>query len=87
MKLGLVKILQKQFDICEELRNRDIEPKCPIAPGDYTIVRTQNLPKDIPRAVFNVNVQAYTAEDDDLGCLSARVDLMKPFPIVGKEGL
>jgi hypothetical protein len=31
-------------------------------------------------AKFTVDVQGYTAEDDDMLCLKLRVDFMKPFP-------
>ena len=31
-------------------------------------------------ARFNVDVQGYTVDDDDMLCLKLRVDFMKPFP-------
>ncbi|KAH9022959.1 ML domain-containing protein [Lactarius pseudohatsudake] len=80
VKLGLIKILQKQFDLCEEARNANATVQCPIEKGNYEVEQTVALPKEIPRAKFNVNVQAYTINDDDLFCVKLVVDFMKtPF--------
>ncbi|KAH9175352.1 ML domain-containing protein [Lactarius sanguifluus] len=80
VKLGLIKILQKQFDLCEEARNANTTVQCPIEKGNYEVEQTVALPKEIPQAKFNVNVQAYTIDDDDLFCVKLVVNFMKrPF--------
>ncbi|KAF9240851.1 hypothetical protein BU15DRAFT_61182 [Melanogaster broomeanus] len=48
VKLGLIKLLTKSFDVCEEARE-----------GDYVVVQTVALPKEIPPAKFNVEVRGY----------------------------
>ncbi|KLT39230.1 vacuole protein [Cutaneotrichosporon oleaginosum] len=78
VKLGLIKLLQKQFDLCEEARNANASVQCPVEKGDYTVVQKVDLPKEIPKAKFVVNVRAYTADDDDLACLDLIVDFMQP---------
>ncbi|KAF8168022.1 ML domain-containing protein [Crassisporium funariophilum] len=81
VKLGLVKLLTKQFDVCEEARNANASVQCPVEPGQYTVEHTVALPREIPKARFNVHVQGYTAEDEDMLCLDLKVDFMKrPFP-------
>ena len=78
VKLGLIKLLQKQFDLCEEARNANASVQCPVEKGDYTVVQKVDLPKEIPKAKFVVNVRAYTVDDDDLACLDLIVDFMQP---------
>ncbi|KAF7966634.1 hypothetical protein HWV62_37591 [Athelia sp. TMB] len=48
VKLGLIKILHKQFDLCEEARNAHASIQCPAEPGDYEVSQTVTLPKEIP---------------------------------------
>ncbi|RDB29487.1 Phosphatidylglycerol/phosphatidylinositol transfer protein [Hypsizygus marmoreus] len=80
VKLGLVKLLQKRFDVCEEARNANATVQCPADPGAYVIEQTVALPKEIPRAKFIVSVRGYTVEDEDMLCLDLKVDFMKkPF--------
>ncbi|KAI9460885.1 ML domain-containing protein [Lactarius psammicola] len=81
VKLGLIKILQKQFDLCKEARNANTSVQCPVEKGSYVVEHTVALPKEIPQAKFNVNVQAYTIDDDDLFCVKLEVSFMRrPFP-------
>jgi len=80
VKLGLVKLLKKRFDVCEEARNNNVSVQCPVDKGTYTVVHTVPLPREIPRAKFGVDVQGFTVNDDDLFCLKLKVDFMKrPF--------
>ena len=96
VKLGLIKLLQKDFDICEEAyasplpfpcfpvanpfpsrsRNANATVQCPITPGSYDVSQTVELPKEIPRAKFSVNVLAYDKDDEDLACVNLFVDFL-----------
>ncbi|KAG0708943.1 ML domain-containing protein [Suillus ampliporus] len=81
VKLGLIKLLSKTFDICEEARGANTTIQCPVEEGDYTVVQTVALPKEIPQAKFKVSVRGYTADEDDMLCLDLEVNFMKnPFP-------
>ncbi|KAB5592652.1 ML domain-containing protein [Ceratobasidium theobromae] len=80
VKLGRVKLLHKEFDICEEARNNNVTIQCPVEPGEYEIVQTVQLPKETPRAKFTVDVEGYTSEEawePDLVCLKLQVDFIK----------
>ncbi|WWD04914.1 phosphatidylglycerol/phosphatidylinositol transfer protein [Kwoniella europaea PYCC6329] len=77
VKLGLIKLLQKQFDVCEEARNANATVQCPVSPGPYKVKQTVELPKEIPKAKFSVQVRGYTDEDEDMVCLDLFVDFMK----------
>ncbi|CAE6347443.1 unnamed protein product [Rhizoctonia solani] len=76
VKLGLIKLLNKRFDICEEARNANATIQCPVQKGDHTVVQTVALPKEIPRAKFTVDVKGYSADEEDLACVKLNVDFM-----------
>ncbi|KAH7334395.1 ML domain-containing protein [Rhizoctonia solani] len=76
VKLGLIKLLNKRFDICEEARNANADVQCPVKTGEHTVVQTVALPREIPRAKFTVDVRGYDANEDDLVCVKLNVDFM-----------
>ncbi|KAF8640872.1 hypothetical protein AX17_000520 [Amanita inopinata Kibby_2008] len=76
VKLGLVKLLQKRFDVCEEARNANASVRCPVQPGPYTVEQTVSLPKEIPKAKFMVNIRGFTTEEEDMICLDLKVDFL-----------
>jgi len=80
VKIGLIKLLQKTFDVCEEARNANATIQCPVKEDNYTLIQTVHLPKEIPRGKFVVDVRAFTVDDRDMMCLNLKVDFMKsPF--------
>ncbi|KAI8349787.1 hypothetical protein B0O80DRAFT_360075, partial [Mortierella sp. GBAus27b] len=46
VKLGLIKLLTKQFNFCEE--SSKINLACPVAAGEQSIKAEVDLPKEIP---------------------------------------
>ncbi|KAF5390291.1 hypothetical protein D9757_002856 [Collybiopsis confluens] len=48
VKLGLIKLLTKQFDVCEEARNANASVQCPVDQGAYNVAQTVDLPREIP---------------------------------------
>lgn len=46
VKLGLIKLLQKRFDLCEE--SQKVNKPCPLEQGDQQLSTTIDLPKEIP---------------------------------------
>ncbi|KAI0704955.1 ML domain-containing protein [Cytidiella melzeri] len=77
VKVGLVKILQKEFDLCEEARNAEADIQCPIEKGTHEVTHTVELPKEIPPAPFLVNIRGYTVEDEPMVCLNIKIDFRK----------
>ncbi|KEP48028.1 phosphatidylglycerol/phosphatidylinositol transfer protein [Rhizoctonia solani 123E] len=76
VKLGLVKLLHKRFDLCEEARKNNVTVQCPVEPGEYEVVHTVQLPRETPRAKFTVNVNAFTSDEEDLACLVLKADFI-----------
>ncbi|CAA7268698.1 unnamed protein product [Cyclocybe aegerita] len=81
VKLGLIKLLRKTFDLCDEARKSHTSLQCPVKPGEYTVEHTVALPKEIPKAKFAVNVRGFMVTEEDMLCLNLKVDFMEnPFP-------
>ncbi|MDH6130710.1 hypothetical protein P3T37_000077 [Kitasatospora sp. MAA4] len=84
IKLGLVKLLQRRYDLFEELRGGGVDAlklscdtsdgKGPIPKGRTVLTAVIDLPREIPRAKFMLNVRAFTVNDDDLAALDIKVD-------------
>lgn len=78
VKLGsYIKLIQKRFDICEELSKANATLQCPIEPGHYEIVQEVSLPKEIPHAKYKVEARAFTQDDDDMACADVVLDFLK----------
>lgn len=80
VKLGLIKLLQKQFDVCEEAVNANATVQCPVAPGSYEVVQSVELPKEIPHAKFQVQLRGFNYDDADMICADIFIDFMKGRP-------
>ncbi|KAF7349894.1 ML domain-containing protein [Mycena venus] len=73
-----IKLLDKTFDICEEARNANATVSCPVQPGAYSIVQTVELPKEVPKLKYVINVRGYTVDEDAMACVDLTVQF-KPF--------
>ncbi len=85
VKLGLVRLFTKQFDLFRELSRRpewSLEAGsgggAPVKPGLVTVTYEGRLNKEIPQAKFTVSVRAYTVDDDALAAFDVKVDFMRP---------
>ncbi|KAG0333502.1 Phosphatidylglycerol/phosphatidylinositol transfer protein, partial [Podila humilis] len=79
--LGLIKLLQKEFDFCEE--SQKVDKPCPLAAGDQYLQHTVELPKEIPPGRYNVHILVYNYDDEPITCLDAKAE----FKIIPKFGL
>ncbi|KAJ3935342.1 MAG: ML domain-containing protein [Lentinula lateritia] len=77
VKLGLIKLLTKTFDVCEEARSANASVQCPVEKGQYIVEQTVDLPKEIPPAKFNIHIDGYTVDEDDLMCMDLTIDFTK----------
>ncbi|KAI8339721.1 ML domain-containing protein [Chlamydoabsidia padenii] len=67
VKYGLVQLLKKSFDLCEEIQK--IDKACPLKKGPIEISRDVELPKAIPGGKYTVEAHVYTVNDDPITCL------------------
>jgi len=71
VKYGYIKLLDTQADLCEEIKNVDLE--CPIEKGKISITKEIELPKEIPPGKYTVQADVYNNEDEHITCLTAIV--------------
>jgi hypothetical protein len=50
VKIGLIKLIDAKFDVCEELPK--INMTCPIQPGEQDILRVADIPREVPKVTF-----------------------------------
>ena len=46
VKYGVVKLLQKTFDLCEQAK--EINKECPLQEGEFGFIKDVDLPREIP---------------------------------------
>ncbi|KAM0750792.1 hypothetical protein T439DRAFT_301792 [Meredithblackwellia eburnea MCA 4105] len=76
VKLGLIKLLSKRFDVCEELGNANATLQCPIEPDHYNIVQTVDLPAEIPPAKYVIRADVFTQDDAPAACIQLTIDFL-----------
>ncbi|KDQ20250.1 hypothetical protein BOTBODRAFT_101794, partial [Botryobasidium botryosum FD-172 SS1] len=74
VKAGPIMVLSKQFDLCAEAEKANFSLLCPVKPGQYDIVHSVELPREVPFGKFTIQVQALAADDAPMFCLNAKVD-------------
>ncbi|KAH7328016.1 ML domain-containing protein [Stachybotrys elegans] len=71
VKYGLIRLISTKADLCEQITNVDLE--CPVKPGDLEVVKSVDLPAEIPPGKYTVFADVYTADDVQITCLTATV--------------
>jgi len=71
VKYGLLRLVNTQVDLCEQVSNVDLE--CPISKGSVTITKDVELPNEIPPGTYSVFADAYTFNGTHIVCLEANV--------------
>ncbi|KAI9800828.1 MAG: hypothetical protein M1825_003611 [Sarcosagium campestre] len=71
VKYGIIKLLDTRADVCNEIKNVDLE--CPLKKGETVVTKKVDLPKTIPPGKYSVFADVYTKDDKAITCLSAEV--------------
>ncbi|KAJ5088859.1 Phosphatidylglycerol/phosphatidylinositol transfer protein [Penicillium angulare] len=80
LKLGMIKLISKTFDICQVFRERNTTVQCPIQRGEFELVDQFELPKEVPPGKFVGSIQGYSASDDEILCAKFTVDFTSRIP-------
>jgi len=80
VKAGYVIILKKRFDVCEEAVANNFTVQCPIEQGYYEITQAVDLPAEIPKFKYGIQIRGFTADEDDMTCLDITIDFKQPKP-------
>ncbi|KAK4126650.1 hypothetical protein N657DRAFT_670620 [Parathielavia appendiculata] len=73
VKYGYIRLINTQADLCKEIKNVDLE--CPIEKGKISIIKSIDLPKEIPptKGKYNVQADVYSKDNEHITCLTATV--------------
>lgn len=79
VKLGLIQILKKNFDLCDLLYENkdDLGLECPVAPGTYKLLKEVEIPPQAPAGKYVVLVKAFNGKDNanKIGCVTGEITL------------
>ncbi|KAF3922943.1 hypothetical protein ABW20_dc0101541 [Dactylellina cionopaga] len=73
VKLGLIRLLHRELNFCENLEKANVTVHCPIEKGPLNIIKDQDLPSQIPPGKFVVTANLFTKDDRRITCLHAEV--------------
>ncbi|KAJ3299148.1 Phosphatidylglycerol/phosphatidylinositol transfer protein [Borealophlyctis nickersoniae] len=73
VKLGIIKLLDKRFDLCDEAQN--INKTCPIEKGEERITHSVELPRELPPGKYQIHVDVYNFNDKHAACIDAEFRL------------
>jgi len=71
VKYGLIRLISTTADFCEQLGNVDL--KCPLEKGPLTVLKSVEIPKEVPPGTYHVNAEVFNANDEPITCLTATV--------------
>ncbi len=75
VKLGLIKILQKQRLLSDLFA--EWGTSVPTETGPFVLELSQKLAREIPQAKFTIRLDAYTGADAEAFCLEFKVNFLK----------
>lgn len=78
--LGFLRFYSKRLDLCEVLRENDVDVQCPIFPGAYEVEQIVEIPQmRVPPIPFRFKVLGVSQNDDVIACINGRVVLANSF--------
>lgn len=81
VKYGLIQLINMTKDLCELVGEVGLE--CPIKKGELKLTKAVELPNEIPPGKFTVWADVYSADDEQITCLTGTV----AFPINKDSGM
>ncbi|CAO3681149.1 unnamed protein product [Umbelopsis vinacea] len=77
VKYGVVKLLQKRLDLCEQAK--EIDRECPIPAGEFSFTKSVELPNEIPGGKYTVNAKILTPDERQITCLTGVTTFPRKF--------
>ncbi|KAJ3091830.1 Phosphatidylglycerol/phosphatidylinositol transfer protein [Quaeritorhiza haematococci] len=69
--MGVIKLLDIGLDLCEELKY--VGRECPLKEGPLELSHDLDIPNEIPPGKFTVTIHVDTPQNDEITCISARL--------------
>jgi hypothetical protein len=73
VKYGVIRLLRTTEDLCEQLKNADVNVTCPVKEGPLNILKTVEIPKEVPNGRYTVHANVYNPDNERITCLQASV--------------
>ena len=74
VKYQRIRLLNKMFDLCDELDKTEKSPiKCPVEPGEKNWKYTVEVPKNIPNGMFNIDALITTDTNEIIACSTINI--------------
>ncbi|KAI8889613.1 hypothetical protein K501DRAFT_208102 [Backusella circina FSU 941] len=67
VKYGVVRLLTKKFDFCDQIKH--VDETCPIPEGELSFTKDVSLPKEIPPGKYMVHAEVLTPDKKRVTCL------------------
>lgn len=83
VKYGLIQLLSTTADLCDEVANVDLE--CPIKDGNLEIIKSVDIPNEIPPGKYTVLADVYSVDDLPITCLTATVAFSRSSFFFGSD--
>ncbi|KAL0961369.1 hypothetical protein HGRIS_006325 [Hohenbuehelia grisea] len=77
VKVGLIVLLRKTYDLCEIARDANFSLQCPVEEGPYSIEEDVALPNQLPPGKFIVTAKGYDVNDVQLFCIKGEVQVQR----------
>jgi len=71
VKYGLITLINQEADLCDQVKNVDLE--CPLEKGPMELTKVVSLPNQIPTGKYTVLADVYTVDKKKITCLTATV--------------
>ena len=75
VKYGLITIIRQTADLCDTVKNVDLE--CPIEKGKTSLTKSVELPKMIPPGKYSVTADVFSKDEEKITCLTATVEFKR----------
>ena len=77
LKLGLIKLLGKDFDLCDTLLHVKADRQCPIEPGDLDLTVRQVIPTSAPAVPISGTVTVTNQDGTTITCFNLNFTVQK----------
>jgi len=71
VKYNYIRLVNMRVDMCEQMANVNLS--CPVEAGTITVVKSVDLPREIPPGKYNVLADVFTKDNKRITCLTATV--------------
>ncbi|KAL9089480.1 MAG: hypothetical protein Q9159_002520 [Coniocarpon cinnabarinum] len=75
VKYGLIKLINQEADLCDYVDK--VELSCPLKEGDQKLVKSVDLPQQIPPGKYTVLADVYNPDKSKITCLTAMVEFKR----------